>query len=309
MNHRFDAYAAGLVDGEGCITAKSTKSGTGIGIRVLIGMSTKAQAVLNRMCSVYGGTLITQNPPNPKHSPITTWTVTGAEAARFLDRIGPHLILKAEQAAIALKIDMIRTSQERIGSRDHFRWTPENLHRCQVLHRRLNELNARGRESSTVEMGAPFARLVAGQWVTDQADLFSDLGWEPFTGTWPRSGYMSDGQAFELPTLVPPTTGNGSSSSPHLPTPVAQPSGNTPENHLRKKPGREVVTDLAILVENDLLKSGGKVLPTPEAKNVHAGPDYARKGRKKSGGDDLVPATTKPSTGVPTAPLFDAGNT
>ena len=151
---------------------------------------------------------------------------------------------------------------------------------------------------------------------------------------------MSDGQAYELPTSVPPTTASDFSSSRHLPTPlasdgekernnpsqarrkspplsavnhllptpVAQPSGNTPENHLRKKPGREVVTDLAIIVENDLLKSGGKVLPTPEAKNAHAGPDYARKGRKKSGGDDLVTAITKLSTGAPTPPLFDDGS-
>lgn len=52
---------------------------------------------------------------------------------------------------------------------------------------------------------------------------------------------------------------------PYLPTPVAKPSGNTPENHLRKKPGRKVVTDLAVLVENDLMRTGGKLehLPTP----------------------------------------------
>lgn len=53
-----------------------------------------------------------------------------------------------------------------------------------------------------------------------------------------------------------------------LPTPVAQPSGNTPENHLRKKPGRQVVTDLAILVENDMLTTGGKLLPTPTTQDV-----------------------------------------
>lgn len=44
-----------------------------------------------------------------------------------------------------------------------------------------------------------------------------------------------------------------------LPTPVAQPSGNTPQEHLRKKPGREVVTDLAILVENEMLSTGGRM--------------------------------------------------
>lgn len=49
-----------------------------------------------------------------------------------------------------------------------------------------------------------------------------------------------------------------------LPTPVAQPSGNTPSEHLRKKPGRERVTDLSILVENNLLPTGG-LLPTPQA--------------------------------------------
>lgn len=50
---------------------------------------------------------------------------------------------------------------------------------------------------------------------------------------------------------------------PLLPTPVANDSGNTPEDHLRKTPGREVVTSLAILVGNGLIASGGRLLPTP----------------------------------------------
>lgn len=50
-----------------------------------------------------------------------------------------------------------------------------------------------------------------------------------------------------------------------LPTPVASFSENTPENHLRKKPGRQQVTDLKILVENGLLASGGRLLKTPTA--------------------------------------------
>ena len=54
-----------------------------------------------------------------------------------------------------------------------------------------------------------------------------------------------------------------------LPTPVAQPSGNSPEAHLQKKPGRERVTDLAIIVEHGLLATGG-LLPTPQATNATA---------------------------------------
>ncbi|WP_114589372.1 DNA cytosine methyltransferase [Microbacterium arborescens] len=54
-----------------------------------------------------------------------------------------------------------------------------------------------------------------------------------------------------------------------LPTPVAQPSGNTPDEHLRKKPGREVVTDLAIIAENGLIGSGGRLLPTPRTTDMN----------------------------------------
>jgi len=62
-----------------------------------------------------------------------------------------------------------------------------------------------------------------------------------------------------------------------LPTPVAQPSGNSPSEHLRKKPGREVVTDLAIIAENGLIESGGRLLlPTPTAsEGAKGGPNQA----------------------------------
>jgi hypothetical protein len=73
-----------------------------------------------------------------------------------------------------------------------------------------------------------------------------------------------------LPTpTTQPTTGNGHARNlgaeirDLLPTPVAHDSGNTPEDHLRKKPGREVVTSLTIMVENDLIVSGGRLPPTP----------------------------------------------
>lgn len=102
-----------------------------------------------------------------------------------------------------------------------------------------------------------------------------------------------------------------------LPTPCAQNSGNTPENHLAKKPGLHG----DVIYRGDLLptpstadgdgghlnRSGarsaelllpgvarayenGDLLPTPEAKNAHAGPDYARMSREGSGGHDLVTA-------------------
>lgn len=69
-----------------------------------------------------------------------------------------------------------------------------------------------------------------------------------------------------------------------LPTPVAQPSGNTPEEHLRKKPGRERVTDLAIIAENGLLETGGKLLPTPAAMDGSGGRVSAEMGGTRDSG-------------------------
>ena len=86
------------------------------------------------------------------------------------------------------------------------------------------------------------------------------------------------GPGDDVPALIPTPTASDHKAGRHqdgtghsltqavqlLPTPVAQPSGNSPSEHLRKKPGRERVTDLAIIVENNLLPTGG-LLPTPKA--------------------------------------------
>lgn len=86
---------------------------------------------------------------------------------------------------------------------------------------------------------------------------------------------------FDTPDTMPdaPNSGSNRKAQPAglgnqvklLPSPVAQPSGNSPSDHLRKKPGREVVTDLAIIVENGLLETGGRLLPTPAAADSTGG--------------------------------------
>lgn len=51
--------------------------------------------------------------------------------------------------------------------------------------------------------------------------------------------------------------------APLLPTPAAHDSGNTPELHLSKKPGRTQVTSLQVIAEHGLIETGGKMPPTP----------------------------------------------
>lgn len=119
-------------------------------------------------------------------------------------------------------------------------------------------------------------------WEAPEMDLISGR-WAVYSETLPRSGSMRNGELFELPMWAPATEEQECS---YLPTPVAQPSGNTPEEHLRKKPGREVVTDLAIITENGLLETGGRLLPTPRASDgPNGGPNM-----RGSKGDKPLPA-------------------
>lgn len=132
--------------------------------------------------------------------------------------------------------------------------------------------------------------------------------------TVPKTGWMSGGYLFELQTSEPRTSGKGFSSplrpaellpTPRadepgrrnpgygralkeevtklFPTPAAQMSGNTPEDHLRKKPSRTQVTDLKIIVEYDLLETGGKLLPTPNGSDASGGAQHPdkRKGHSR----------------------------
>ena len=68
-----------------------------------------------------------------------------------------------------------------------------------------------------------------------------------------------------------------------LPTPAARDwkGSDTAGDHSRHSPGMDAVT-----------YHFPALLPTPEAKNSHAGPDYARMNREGSGGHDLVTALT-----------------
>lgn len=94
-------------------------------------------------------------------------------------------------------------------------------------------------------------------------------------GGWPFSDSAGSGVLMPTPTASDHKAGRHQAGTGHsltqavqlLPTPVAQPSGNSPSEHLRKKPGRGRITDLAIIVENDLLPTGG-LLPTPQAVNA-----------------------------------------
>lgn len=103
------------------------------------------------------------------------------------------------------------------------------------------------------------ARLVDGTWVLPQTDLLSPLGSAPFSGTWPRSGMMLSGTAYELPMLGRPISAIGCGSSPGklLPTPVSADAKRGQGTYRRGSPTLKGAIE-AHLKERD-------ILPTPRS--------------------------------------------
>ncbi len=96
-------------------------------------------------------------------------------------------------------------------------------------------------------------------WKTSQRCLVE--GWETFSETWPRSGTMQNGTAYQLPPLVPliEETGLGL-----LPTPAARDwKGSVSGETLR---ARTSMTR-GVSLEEHLLR---QMLPTPSAGNSHS---------------------------------------
>lgn len=320
-----DAYAAGLVDGEGCITIPHQREV--YSIRVDIGMTTRARPVLNWMQSVYGGAVRRTRPATDRWEEAICWTVTGSEAASFLRRINPHLRLKQDQSAAALKVEEIRLSLEPFGRGR--RWTTEARERCAVLRQRVQELNRKGPIFQASDgTSTPVARLVAGQWVTDQGDLFSDLGLTSFSGTLPASGSMRSGALYERRRSALPTSATDSSSSPLLPTPRTSDTNGAGMHGTGGPDLRTTVSLLPTPRASDGEKGGPnqrgskgdlalpaavvQLLPTPNAsdfKGSGATQGRTRNGRPRPLSDADLPETVAllSSTGADSAPPSAAG--
>lgn len=119
-----DAYAAGLFDGEGFVRVdvwhKPDSNHTRYQVIASIGMV--HYPVIKALQDEYGGSLLENRHDlrNPVNRIQFNWRVASQIACRFLKRVQPYLIVKADQVALAL------TLQEHI---DRYRFKLGNQHR------------------------------------------------------------------------------------------------------------------------------------------------------------------------------------
>jgi hypothetical protein len=124
-----ERYAAGFLDGEGCIRASRN-------IRVIVAGCFKPE-ILRSFQSRWGGNISLYKGRKANCRDGMRWEVTGLKAAEFLNDVLPHLIEKREQAVLAIQYDSMRRSINCRGGVGH---SAENKLAFLAIEKSLREL-------------------------------------------------------------------------------------------------------------------------------------------------------------------------
>jgi hypothetical protein len=102
-------YTAGIIDGEGCILIN--KQGVMYTLQIRVGMATTGAVRL--LHKLWGGSLKVCK--HKDHTPMNVWVLSSIEAEGLLKRILPKLIVKADEARVALAFREHIRSTKRLG--------------------------------------------------------------------------------------------------------------------------------------------------------------------------------------------------
>jgi hypothetical protein len=130
------ARLAAFIDGEGCIAiAHVANKYTCVRIQIV----NTDRRLVDWCKDSFGGFTQTRHHKNPKHKPSYTWTVASRSAGVVIKGCFPYLLLKQEQARVALEfLTTINFS--------HGKLTTEDREHREKLRIRMHELNKRGRQ-------------------------------------------------------------------------------------------------------------------------------------------------------------------
>ena len=128
MSHITDlAWAAGIIDGEGCILAYETKAGCAL--RLTVRMVHKPTVI--RLCTLFGGKV--KRCPT-KHRMAWEWMRAGQQAAYILKQLQPYMVTKAEES---YHLRVLAQEQQMRGNRPAPRtWQRARISRMKNLKRK-----------------------------------------------------------------------------------------------------------------------------------------------------------------------------
>ena len=116
VNELKKAYYAGIIDGDGWVTIANggNKKDSQIPTqRMVVGLAQCWVPILVEIQKEYGGNIgrLNRNKKNPNHRDWFNWQVANLQAKRFIEDILPYLVIKKEQAELALKWQDIKSNR------------------------------------------------------------------------------------------------------------------------------------------------------------------------------------------------------
>lgn len=102
LTDEIKAYLAGIIDGEGCISAYKHNATRTIHPHFSIDMTQKAP--IDLFSEYFGGTVYIYLPKNDNRKLIYTYRATGKRAYEILRTLSPYLRVKKHQAIFAMEM-------------------------------------------------------------------------------------------------------------------------------------------------------------------------------------------------------------
>lgn len=116
------AYAAGIIDGEGCIGVykqKNKKARVGYFIALIISVSMGDSEATLWLKDTFGGSHHCFKPLFRDNKPRFRWQMSATKASNFLCNLLPYLKVKKQQAELAIEFQALKNNQGYCGSTHH----------------------------------------------------------------------------------------------------------------------------------------------------------------------------------------------
>ena len=146
-------WAAGFIDGEGCILVMKNKPHNGVSPIYYLRLkatSTRLEPLL-RLKSLFGGSISENKFKNPgsKWKRVFNWVIHGERATLCLEKILPYLTIKVKQAKLGLELQNLKRTKRHQKT---VALTDGELKRRESIFQEMKVLNERGKPKRSVQL-------------------------------------------------------------------------------------------------------------------------------------------------------------
>lgn len=139
------AYAAGFLDGEGCIkiAKRNPRNGRSANYSLLVSITQKDGRPVDWLFGNFGGVVYLKNKKTDGSNWIYEWRSTDTGAYKFLKSVVPFLLVKKEQAELAIQFQERREFARKRNKPDNGRFaslTKDELSKREEIYQKMSEL-------------------------------------------------------------------------------------------------------------------------------------------------------------------------